>query len=139
MVATHVRKHPLEVRTRDDQDPIEALATDAADPPAFGVRLRRLLDLGRQRQNRERAHGNQGLSIFGPGSPSSVRVDCATAAPLDEIEETVTAGSSSLSYDAARDQYTYVWKAERAWAGTCRQLTLALVDGTVHKANFKFK
>jgi len=84
-------------------------------------------------------HGNQGLSIFGPGSPSSVRVDCATAAPLDEIEETVTAGSSSLSYDAARDQYTYVWKAERAWAGTCRQLTLALVDGTVHKANFKFK
>jgi hypothetical protein len=28
----------------------------------------------------------------------------------DGIEETLTAGGSSLSYDAASDIYTYVWK-----------------------------
>jgi hypothetical protein len=42
------------------------------------------------------------------------------------------------SYDAASDQYTYVWKTDRAWAGTCRLLTVQLKDGSAHQANFKF-
>jgi hypothetical protein len=36
------------------------------------------------------------------------------------------------------DQYTYVWKTDRAWANTCRQLMLKLSDGSVHTANFRF-
>ena len=37
---------------------------------------------------------------------------------MDAIEElaTVTAGRSSLSYDATGDHYTYVWKTHLAWA-----------------------
>ena len=58
---------------------------------------------------------------------------------VDGIEQTVTAGGSSLSYDPATDQYTYVWKTAKAWAMTCRQLVLKLHDTSVHRANFTFK
>jgi YVTN family beta-propeller protein len=83
--------------------------------------------------------GNQGLSILAAGYPKSQNINCDTSTPLDAIEETVTAGSSSLSYDPIADQYVYVWKTEKAWAGTCRQLIVRLNDGIDHVANFKFK
>ena len=82
--------------------------------------------------------GDQGLDIFAPGYPASTPVTCGTTAG-DVIEQTVTAGSSSLSYDAATDQYTYVWKTEKAWAGICRTLVVKLDDGTYHQTNFQFK
>ena len=83
--------------------------------------------------------GNQGLNIFAAGSPSSVQINCNSSAPISDVEETETAGGSSLTYDAATDRYKYVWKTENSWKNTCRQLTLTLKDGTVHMANFKFK
>jgi hypothetical protein len=82
--------------------------------------------------------GNQGLDIFALGYPVSYGVDCDSSAPLDTVEQTVTAGGSSLSYDAGVDQYVYVWKSDKAWAGTCRRLDVTLVDGTRHVAHFKF-
>jgi hypothetical protein len=82
--------------------------------------------------------GDQGLDIFAVGYPVSHGVDCNTSAPLDTVEQTVSAGGSSLSYDPAGDQYVYVWKSDKAWAGTCRRLDVTLVDGTQHIANFKF-
>jgi hypothetical protein len=60
------------------------------------------------------------------------------AAPIDSVESTVTAGGSSLTYDPTRDQYTYVWKTEKAWAGQCRWLEVRLRDGSTHVANFRF-
>jgi hypothetical protein len=83
--------------------------------------------------------GDQGLNIFEAGFPASQQITCDSSAPIGEIEETVTAGSSSLSYDPATDQYTYVWKTDSAWAGTCRQLILRFIDGSEQVANFKFK
>jgi hypothetical protein len=82
--------------------------------------------------------GNQGLNIFATGSPTSQKINCDSSDPIDLIEETVTAGGSSLSYDASNNQYNYVWKSDKAWAGTCRQLSVKLIDGTTHVANFKF-
>ncbi|MBI5825202.1 MAG: PxKF domain-containing protein [Chloroflexi bacterium] len=82
--------------------------------------------------------GDQGLNIFPIGYPASTSVACGTTAE-DVIEETVTAGSSSLSYNTTTGQYTYVWKTNKAWAGTCRTLVIKLNDGTYHRANFKFK
>ena len=82
--------------------------------------------------------GDQSLNIFGAGSPSSHKIDCSSQADLDNIEQTVNAGGSSLSYDATADQYNYVWKTDKAWAGTCRMLTVTLNDGTTHTALFKF-
>jgi hypothetical protein len=83
--------------------------------------------------------GNKGLNIFAAGSPSSVTISCDGTAPQDDIEETVNAGGSSLSYTALTDQYNYVWKTENSWKNTCRQLIVRLNDGTEHRANFKFK
>jgi hypothetical protein len=83
--------------------------------------------------------GNQGLNIFAAGSPSSVQISCSTSAPIDPVEQTEMAGSSSLSYDALSDHYKYTWKTETSWKNTCRQLSVTLRDGTVHQASFKFK
>jgi len=83
--------------------------------------------------------GNFGLSILASGYPISKQVACTSGAPIDEIEETVSARSSSLSYDATTGQYTYVWKTEKAWANSCRQLVVRLADGTEHVARFMFK
>ena len=84
-------------------------------------------------------NGDQGTDIFVLGYPKSVTIDCVSADLNDTIEETVTAGGSSLNYDAATDQYIYVWKTNKTWAGSCRQLVVKLIDGTSHVANFKFK
>lgn len=83
--------------------------------------------------------GNQGLAIFAPAYPRSQRIACDTYASESLVEETLTAGSSSLSYSAGDDQYKYVWKTDKAWTGTCRQLIVKLIDGTTHYANFRFK
>jgi len=84
--------------------------------------------------------GNQGLSIFATGYPRVVTMSCATNAVQDLVEETVTAGSSSLQYDAGNTQYIYVWKTDKSWSGTCRQLQLKFADGTTQAlANFQFK
>lgn len=82
--------------------------------------------------------GDWGLGILAAGSPSSQPMTCSSTALLDQVEETATAGASGLQYDAAGDVYTYVWKTDKAWAGTCRMLSLRLDDGTVHTAAFKF-
>ena len=42
-----------------------------------------------------------------------------------------------MTYDATAGQYVYVWKTDKAWAGTCRKLTVNLKDGTSKQALFK--
>ena len=82
-------------------------------------------------------HGDWGLNILAVGSPKSVPISCDSA-PTDVVEETAIASTSGLSYDASADQYVYVWKTDKAWAGTCRQLNVVLNDGTPHVAKVKF-
>ena len=83
--------------------------------------------------------GARGLDVIAANFPQSMPVACANGAPVDVVELTLTAGKSSLSYDVATDTYTYAWKTNQAWAGTCRELTVRLSDGSVHKALFQFK
>jgi hypothetical protein len=82
--------------------------------------------------------GNRGLNILKQGYPTSTVISCTTSAPTDTIEETVTAGGSSLTYDASADQYIYVWKTDKTWAGKCREFNLGLADGTTRTARFNF-
>ncbi len=82
--------------------------------------------------------GDQGLDVFASGYPKSQGIPCDLTGSVDGVEETMTAGASSLSYDAATDRYVYVWKTSKSWAGTCRQLVLKLDDGSFHRANFMF-
>jgi uncharacterized repeat protein (TIGR01451 family) len=82
--------------------------------------------------------GNQGLAIFDPGSPYSRPISCESGAPSDPVEETVSASASGLTYDATTDVYTYIWKTDKRWAGTCRTLNLRLNDGSDHLIAFEF-
>lgn len=83
--------------------------------------------------------GNQGLGVLAAGSPTSQPRSCPGAgAIVDPIEETTTS-NSGLTYDALTDAYTYVWKTDKRWSGTCRTLTVTLADGQSYTADFQFK
>jgi hypothetical protein len=82
--------------------------------------------------------GNQGIQILA-GAPIIQAIACDTSLPISDLTEDIVAADSSLSYDADADQYIYVWKTNKGWAGTCRQFILGLVDGTEHVLYFKFK
>jgi uncharacterized protein len=83
--------------------------------------------------------GYRGMDVFASGHPRSVGATCDAAAASGPMEETVTAGQSSLSYDAATDTYTYVWKTDRGWAASCRDLVIRFDDaGSAYRARFHF-
>lgn len=83
--------------------------------------------------------GDKGLNIFAAGYPVSTEVDCETGEVIGTAGETGTAGGSSLSYDPLTDQYSYVWKTNKTWGGTCRILTIKLNDGSEYTAKFRFR
>jgi Tol biopolymer transport system component len=83
--------------------------------------------------------GDQGLDVFAEGYPLSRPMACDGSSVGDGFEETIAAGQNSLNYEADADQYVYVWKTNRAWSGTCRQLVVRLADGSEHVANFEFR
>jgi hypothetical protein len=83
--------------------------------------------------------GNRGLSIFAAGYPRSQQIPCDPNATVDGVDQILTAGSSSLSFDAGSNQYTYVWKTDKSWTGQCRQLVLRFPSGSSRRADFKFK
>ena len=82
--------------------------------------------------------GDWGLNVIDLGAPTSGLLDCDLLDSSGEFEPVQSVGAG-LTYDPDSDQYTYVWKTEKAWAGTCRVLSLQLVDGTEHLAAFQFK
>ena len=83
--------------------------------------------------------GDKGSNVFAPGYPQSVQVACDTGAVLGDAKQISSPGASGLSYSSGNDQYNLVWKTEKPWAGTCRRLTVKLVDGMSYTASFKFK
>jgi probable HAF family extracellular repeat protein len=87
--------------------------------------------------------GNYGLNIYAAGYPSSRSITCPNknSAIVDHVEETVapiSADSGDTTYDPKKDQYTFEWKTQESWKGTCRELNVKLNDGSEHKAIFKF-
>ena len=84
--------------------------------------------------------GDQGPDVLASGYPRSVVIACPTSGdPVNAVPETtITAGASNLTFDAATGLYTYVWKTDKAWAGTCRRFTIRLDDATEHSATFQF-
>ena len=82
--------------------------------------------------------GGQGLDILASGSPTSVQVAYPASAPLDTLEESSTATVSALKYDPVANQYIYNWVMSKSFAGTCRRLSVTLVDDTRHTALFRF-
>lgn len=74
-------------------------------------------------------HGDQGSSIFAPGSPGWI--------PCGALDGS-TPAEGALSYNASGDRYTYLATSSKAWAGSCRDQIVTLRDGTTHRAHFSF-
>ena len=81
----------------------------------------------------------RGLDVIADGYPASRPLDCDRFEPGGVWEPVQSAGNRGLTYDPQSGTYTYVWKTDKAWAGTCRVLALKLVDGTEHLAAFRFQ
>ena len=77
----------------------------------------------------------RGLGVLQAGSPTSSPVACDTSAPVNVVRPGIasTSGLQSVGYG-----YTYVWKTNPTWAGTCRKFVLTLSDGSAHEALFRF-
>lgn len=112
--------------------------------PVVSLPTRNVVKAGRGVPVKFTLGGDQGMDIFAPVSPgstakapTSANTTCGTTT-TDPVEETVTAGSSSLQYDASTGTYTYVWKTDSAWAGKCRTFNLNLKDGSTHSISFQF-
>ena len=108
-------------------------------PPVDGLPVINVVNAGQAIPVKFSLSGDKGLNIFAPSYPISSPVVCDANAPGAVIEETIMAGGSSLSYDALADRYSYVWKTDKAWKGSCRILALRLKDGSNHFAKFRFR
>jgi tripartite motif-containing protein 71 len=108
-------------------------------PPISNLPIVNVVNAGRAIPVKFSLSGYKGLNIFAPNSPASGQITCNSSDPAVTLQDTVTAGGSSLSYDASSDQYIYIWKTDASWAGTCRQLVVQLNDGSIHLADFRFK
>jgi hypothetical protein len=85
-------------------------------------------------------NGDRGLAIFAAGYPRVVMLASCSSGAGDEIEQTVGAGGSTLTYDPLTGLYTYVWKTQKAWAGSCRRLELKFADNSTNAfADFSFR
>jgi hypothetical protein len=80
--------------------------------------------------------GATGGPVVQSGSPTSVEVACGISSTEMAVTEIVDASASRLS--SLGTTYTYIWKTNAGWAGTCRKLVLTLVDGSRHEALFRF-
>jgi hypothetical protein len=75
-------------------------------------------------------HGNRGNDVLAATSSTWTACDASAAS--------ATTVTGSLSYNASLDRYSFLATTNKAWAGTCADLTLSLRDGTTHQARFTF-
>jgi hypothetical protein len=76
-------------------------------------------------------NGYQGLDVF--AAPPAWKPGC----PSPSSDSSRAFGT--LAYRASVDRYVYLWKTDPSWAGSCRELIVALGDGTVRRANVRFR
>jgi hypothetical protein len=92
--------------------------------------------------------GYRGSHPEAPGYPRSARCDGGDREEARAASSRNRARSSHhrdrdrdrvlLVYERRSDRYVMLWKTERKWAGSCREFTLKLDDGSVHTARFEF-
>ncbi|HEX8123458.1 MAG TPA: LamG-like jellyroll fold domain-containing protein [Solirubrobacteraceae bacterium] len=81
-----------------------------------------------------RLNGDRGLGVLA-GTPTTAPGNCS--GKKDAVNWSLPSTWSGLRYISG----TYVWafQTQAAWRNTCRELTVALNDGTTHKTLFRFK
>ncbi len=81
--------------------------------------------------------GNMGLGILKVGNPLMRLVNCTTLAPLGSLASTTAV--APLAYVASTASYSYFWRTDRTWAGSCRELVLRFIDGSQQRAVYRFQ
>lgn len=81
--------------------------------------------------------GNLGLAILRSGSPLMRPVHCTTLAPLAAL--TSTTAVAPLTYVTSTASYSYFWRTDRTWSGSCREFVLRFVDGSQQRAVYRFQ
>jgi extracellular elastinolytic metalloproteinase len=69
--------------------------------------------------------GNKGTEF----SFSSRAINCTTKTPVGGLATERDDATGTLLYDGATGRYTFSWKTQQSWAGTCRQLLLEVNNG----------
>jgi uncharacterized repeat protein (TIGR01451 family) len=83
--------------------------------------------------------GNFGMDIFAPGYPQQGTIDCTTLQPNDGFLP-IPSDEVSLNFNSGANQYNLNIATPASWVGSCRQIAVALSDGTApHLAYFRFK
>ncbi len=82
-----------------------------------------------------------GLNIFAPGSLFSRQINCSPNScganvGIGPFEPTESVGGGLQIIDG---QYHYNWKTSNAWAGTCRELEVILLDGRRFRTKIRFQ
>ena len=78
--------------------------------------------------------GSFGLGILA-GTPQTVKYNCETGVPTDEVEQTSTA-NSGLTF--TNGVYQYNWKTAKNQTG-CFRFELRLADGSLHVALIRLR
>ncbi len=130
---------PTEEPPTEDPDPTPDFDFQGFFQPVDNLPAVNTVQAGRAIPVKFSLGGDHGLDVFEDGYPGSRRVACDNGATTDAIEQTVSPGSSELSYEAGADRYQYVWKTEKSWKGQCRLLVVRFVDGTEATAMFRFR
>ena len=83
------------------------------------------------------------FSLDGISDTSAIRAVTSAAASCDGSGSVSTgtpvAMNGGLRYDASSDRFSFVWKTDKSWAGSCRLLEIGLNDGTTHTMMFDFR
>ncbi len=93
---------------------------------------------------RFRLGGDQGEDVFADGFPRSARVPCGQDADADTAKPTRSPWwwrqwlDGDIRYNRWTDAYTYLWKTDSDWAGSCRQLIVKFTDGSIERVNVEF-
>jgi Tol biopolymer transport system component len=83
-----------------------------------------------------RLGGDRGVDVLAAGYPRTTTAGCGGTP--DEVEQTVSPGGATLSYDTSAGTYTWVWKTPKGTTG-CRDLVLRFRDGSELTARFQLR
>ena len=81
--------------------------------------------------------GNRGMDVLASGYPRSWAYWCRFG-PCGERSVPTATNSKGFTYDTARDTYTYLWRTDRSFAGSCRVFEMKFVEGSTASAFFCF-
>ena len=104
--------------------------------PRPGVERRRQPD-GRRRRRPDHVHAERRPRAGRAGRRADRHAPARCSGKKSTVDWTLPSTWTGLRYIAG----TYVWafRTQAAWRNDCRELTVALDDGTTHTATFRFK